>query len=189
VEGRRNPREFLYVIFGTDERVDSMRVPTRLSYRVATGLGSSFSAGIFAPARRIDTLQAVHGVRRQVDYAFARTLHAPVVVGGMQALHLLVVGLNQSQWPSLVPRPSSTYELAASADRIRYARLRPVLLTGADFGALTWDSERPVILTRTALGEGTRSAEAGAAWISGRRQLRFYYADGVALTTRTLTQP
>jgi len=187
-------RELLYAVYGTSDLVDGTPVPTRLSYRVATALGpdGAFDEAIFAPPRRIDTIEDTRGVRRKIDYATARTLRAPVVAGGHNALHLFTVSLAIPDFQASdrlgAPPPvgdGERDERSGATNRIRYTQLR-VLASGE----LTWTSERPVMLLDTSLDFsppplGTR-AQAGAAIVgSDRNQLRFWYPRGSDLSVRS----
>ncbi|HUP66012.1 MAG TPA: hypothetical protein VM557_12120 [Thermoanaerobaculia bacterium] len=180
--------QLLYALYGTSERIGGRDVPTRLSYRAALTIqpGDALTNDVFEPARRIDTLNGTRGVRRKVDYAYARTRRAPVAVGRDGRLHLFVATLQHLG--SGPPDPASTAE-ERQHDRLRYAQLR--VLPRRD-GELTWISERPTVLTNSdAFDPGGTSiphAEAGAAFVPRHRSLiRLYYPDGRGLTFRSLT--
>lgn len=181
--------QMLYAIYGTSDTVGGTAVPTRLSYRVATRIdpGAALTNASFTAARRIDTLTATRGVRRKIDYAVARTLRTPVVVGARDRLHLFVLTLVDDGRGA--PEPNAMRE-AEAGDRVRYAQLRPMEHTD---GELTWVSERPTLIADSDVFDPEvhdtviPPAEAGAAAVSRQRRiLRLYFPDRLALTTRSL---
>lgn len=202
--GFRVDRQYLYALYGTTELVGGIAVPTRLSYRAATVFepGDDFIASIFSPPRRIDSIRDVRGVRRSIDYRYARTTETPTVVGARGRLHLFVAAVNPLD-PSLVPARVCAREGVrvpcfdpddravaphpVTDSQIRYALLRPL----NDTGELTWVGERPVRLLGTNVAS-TRATgvQAGAALVTRQRgQLRFFFPSGLALTVRSVTQP
>ena len=181
--------QLLYAVYGTSESVGTTAVPTRLSYRVASTVspGAGLTDASFEPARRLDTIFDTRGVRRRIDYAFARTLRAPVVVGTGDRLHLFVPALVDDGRGA--PDQSENREVV-TGDRLRYAQLQPLPRRA---GQLTWISERPTILTDSDVFDSDPadlaipSAEAGAAFVSRQRRiLRLFFPDRLALTTRSL---
>ncbi|MCC7542199.1 MAG: hypothetical protein IT379_38630 [Deltaproteobacteria bacterium] len=186
VGSERVERQYLLVAFGTADVVDGATAPTRLSYRVVTNFDptTDLTEDSFSPRRRIDAIREINGVRRRVDYAMARTFHTPIVVGGVEQLHLFTVTLRPPFEELRVPDPGEMREQPASADRVRYAELGVL-----PSGELTWRGERPVLLLDTSVTVGPLPAgvspEAGAASLSRRNHLRFVYPNGTGITIRS----
>lgn len=170
--------EYLYAFYVHADPEDPA-LHSRLSYRVATllphdadpGDPAAFTAELFAAPERLDTITDVEGVRRQVSYAYARTKRTPVVVGEVNRLNLFTVALAHGAG---APDPALDTEVRASRNRVRWASLAV-----APGGALSWDSERPVILPETAAAHSshdTAVTTAGAAVRShGRERVEWYY--------------
>ena len=173
--------EFLYVVYGTEEDDGAGPVANRLNYRVTGFLEdpddpAAFKEEIFAPAERLDMIRDVSGFRRQVDYRMLRTYRTPVVTGKEGALEVFVVSLRE---PSHEPTDGFESETSRSVDRIRHVSLT----VGVD-GKLSWDSERPVLLTNTAVSDGA-AGEAGGAMHNHRGKLRWFYPNGTQLEIRS----
>jgi len=174
--------DYLYVVYGTTADDGAGPVGNRVTYQVAGFVDepnepSAFKAEIFAPPTRLDNILDVNGERRQVDYRTLRTLQTPAVAGRRNMLDIFVVGLRAGQH---APSDGPVGEIGVQSDRIRHVKLNVEV-----DGKLTWDSERPVLLTETDAAH-TGTAGAGAALQTrGRSKLRWFYANGTELQVRS----
>lgn len=172
--------EYLYAMY-VHADPDDPTLTNRLSYRVATllphdaipGDPTAFRETLFDAPRRIDDIAEVEGERRQVSYAYARTLRTPVLAGTLGRMNLFTVTLAHG---SGAPDDALMTEGPSNSNRVRWASL----VVGPN-GKLSFDSERPVILPETRVSPifGTQSTAGAAVVTHGRGRVEWYYATNI----------